>query len=62
MKKVLMSLLALLFVAGGIAYTNQVQLLLALVKYKSATEYDIGRCSNAMRGMGVAWRGMAGCC
>jgi uncharacterized sulfatase len=41
-KKVLVSLLVLLVVAAGIAYTNQVQLLLALVKYKSATEYDIG--------------------
>ena len=42
MKKVLLSLLALLLVLGGLAYQNQTALMLALVKYQSATEYEIG--------------------
>ncbi len=41
-KKVLLSLLSLVLVLGGLAYMNQTALLLALVKYKSANEYDIG--------------------
>ncbi|KAA1193236.1 sulfatase [Pseudohalioglobus sediminis] len=42
MKKVLLSLLALVLVLGGLAYQNQTALLLALVKYKSANEYEVG--------------------
>ena len=46
MKKILASLLGLLVVAGGLAYLNQDKLLLALVKYKSATEFDVGPARN----------------
>ncbi len=42
MKKVLLSLLALLLLLGGLAYQNQTALMLALVKYKSANEYEVG--------------------
>ena len=42
MKKILLSLLVLVFLLGGLAYHNQTALLLALVKYKSANEYEIG--------------------
>ena len=42
MKKILLSLLALVLVLGGLAYQNQTALMLALVKHKSATEYEIG--------------------
>ena len=42
MKKVLLSLLALVLVLGGLAYQNQTALMLALVKYKSANEYEVG--------------------
>ena len=42
LKCVLLSLLGLVVVAGGVAYLKQDQLLLALIKYKSATEYEIG--------------------
>jgi len=41
-KKILLSLLVLVLVLGGLAYHNQTAIMLALVKYKSATEYDIG--------------------
>jgi uncharacterized sulfatase len=41
-KRILLSLLVLVLVLGGLAYQNQTALLLTLVKYKSATEYDIG--------------------
>ena len=41
-KRVILALVMLVIVAGGIAYTNQDKVLLALVKYKSANEYDIG--------------------
>ena len=41
MKKTLLSLLVLVVVLGGLAYKNQTALLLALVKYKSANEYEI---------------------
>ena len=46
MKKLLASLLGLLAVAGGLAFLNQNKLLLALVKYKSATEFDVGPARN----------------
>jgi arylsulfatase A-like enzyme len=42
MKKILLSLLVLVLVLGGLAYQNQNAIMLALVTYKSATEYDIG--------------------
>lgn len=42
MKKILLSLLALVLVLGGLAYQNQTALMLALVKYKSANEYEVG--------------------
>ncbi len=42
MKKLLLSLLALVLVLGAVAYVNQTALLLALVEYRSAKEYDIG--------------------
>lgn len=42
MKKILLSLLVLALVLGGLAYQNQTAIMLALVKHKSATEYDIG--------------------
>ena len=42
LKKFFLGLCALLLVAGGIVYTNQDKLLLALVKYRSANEYAIG--------------------
>lgn len=42
MKKVLLSLLALVLVLGGLAYQNQTALMLELVKYKSANEYAVG--------------------
>jgi uncharacterized sulfatase len=42
LKRVLLSLFLLVLVAGGAAYLQRAQLLLALVKYKSANEYDIG--------------------
>ncbi len=42
MKKSLLVLLALVLVLVGIAYQNQTSLMLALIKYKSATEFEIG--------------------
>ena len=42
MKKILLSLLVLVMVLGGLAYRNQTAILLALVKYRSATEYAVG--------------------
>ncbi len=41
-KRVLLTLLALVLVAGVTAYFNQAQLLLAAIKFRSAIEYDIG--------------------
>ena len=32
----------MILVLGGVAYTNKNQLLLAMIKYKSATEHDVG--------------------
>jgi uncharacterized sulfatase len=40
-KRVLLSVTALLVIAG-VVYQNQTQLLLALVKYQSANEYEVG--------------------
>lgn len=42
MKKVLLSIVALVFVLGAFAYQNQTAIMLALVKYKSANEYEVG--------------------
>ena len=42
LKRILLSLLLLFLVAGGVAYVKRDQLLLALVKFRSATEYNIG--------------------
>ena len=42
MKRILLSLLVLVLVLGCLAYQNQTAIMLALVKHKSATEYDIG--------------------
>ena len=42
MKRALLSVTALLVIAGVVAYQNQTQLLLALVKYQSANEYEVG--------------------
>ena len=42
LKRVLLSLLVLILVAGGLAYTNQTAVLLALIKFRSATEFDVG--------------------
>ena len=42
LKKVAVSLVALVLLLGALAYINQIPLLLALVKYKSANEYDVG--------------------
>ena len=41
-KKVFLPLVVLVVVAVGIGYSNKTQLLLALVKYQSANEYEIG--------------------
>ena len=42
MRKVLLSVAAFLTIAALGAYQNQTQILLALVKYQSATEYEVG--------------------
>lgn len=42
LKKILLPLLVLGLLLGGLAYLNRIPLLLALVKYKSANEYDVG--------------------
>ena len=42
MKKIVLSLLVLVLVLVGLAYQNQTALMLALVKYKSANEYEVG--------------------
>lgn len=41
-KKVLLALLVLLLVAVALGYSNKDQLLLAVIKYQSANEYEIG--------------------
>ena len=40
--RVILPPVLLLIVAGGVAYSNQDKVLLALIKYKSVNEYDIG--------------------
>ena len=42
MKRALLSVTALLVIAGVVGYQNQTQLLLALIKYQSANEYEVG--------------------
>ena len=42
MKKYLLAVAGLVVVAATLAYQNQTKLLLALVKYQSANEYDVG--------------------
>ena len=42
LKKILLPLLVLGLLLGGLAYLNRIPLLLALIKYKSANEYDVG--------------------
>ncbi|MED6301583.1 MAG: sulfatase-like hydrolase/transferase, partial [Pseudomonadota bacterium] len=42
MRKVLLSVAAFLTIAALGAYQNQTQILLALVKYQSANEYEVG--------------------
>jgi uncharacterized sulfatase len=42
LKRALLPLLLLVLIAGGVAYLQRAQLLLALVKYKSANEFEIG--------------------
>ena len=42
MKKLLVSVSALLVVLASVAYLNRADLLLALVKYRSASEYPVG--------------------
>lgn len=42
LKRFFLSFLLLVAVLGGFAYLNQDQVLLALIKYKSATEYEVG--------------------
>ncbi|WOJ96341.1 sulfatase [Congregibacter brevis] len=42
MKKVLLPLMVLLVVAAGVGYSMKTQLLLVLVKYRSANEYNVG--------------------
>lgn len=42
LKKILLPLLLLVLLLGGVAYLNRIPLLLALIKYKSANEYDVG--------------------
>jgi len=41
-KRVFLTLMLLILAIGGVAYTKQDQLLLAVIKYKSATEHEIG--------------------
>ena len=42
MKKYLLVVAGLVVIAGALAYQNQTKLLLALVKYQSANEYEVG--------------------
>ena len=42
MKRTVLSVTALLVIAGIVAYQNQTQLLLALIKYQSANEHEVG--------------------
>ena len=42
MKKYLLVVTGLVVIAGALAYQNQTKLLLALVKYQSANEYEVG--------------------
>ena len=42
MKKYLLVVAGLVVFAATLAYQNQTKLLLALVKYQSANEYDVG--------------------
>ena len=41
MKKYLLVVAGLVVIAGALAYQNQTKLLLALVKYQSANEYEV---------------------
>jgi uncharacterized sulfatase len=41
-KRALLSVTTLLVIAGVVGYQNQTQLLLALIKYQSANEYEVG--------------------
>jgi uncharacterized sulfatase len=41
-KRTVLSVTALLVIAGIVAYQNQTQLLLALIKYQSANEHEVG--------------------
>ena len=41
-KKYLLVVAGLVVIAGALAYQNQTKLLLALVKYQSANEYEVG--------------------
>lgn len=42
LKKVSTSVVVLALVLGGVAYMNAIPLMLALIKYKSANEYEVG--------------------
>ena len=42
MKKYLLVVAGLLVISGALAYQHQTKLLLALVKYQSANEYEVG--------------------
>ena len=41
MKKALLSVFMVAVVVGGVAWSQRIEILLAVVKYTSATEYDI---------------------
>ena len=41
MKKVLLSVFLVAVVVGGVAWSERIEVLLAVVKYTSANEYDV---------------------
>ena len=52
MKKYLLVAAGLVVITGALAYQNQTKLLLALVKYQSANEYEVGPSRD------IPWKGL----